>query len=393
MFAALWDFATLESTLFALLWWGFLGATVLQLVLWGFVFTNFWKTAPRAGVQHPDIGQEPLLYPSVSIVICARNEAMNLSSNLVGVLEQRYSGVFEVIVVDDASNDGSLSILEAYQQSYPNLRLLRVVEKKMPGKKQALELGIAAARYEWLLCTDADCRPASPHWLASMMHQDGIYPETAIILGYAPMLPKPGFLQAWARFEVAFTALQYVAFARMGSPYMGVGRNLAWKKTLFATAGKFAAHADLASGDDDLFINAVAGRSNTSVCLAPAAFVYSAAKPTWVEWWRQKQRHLSTGVRYRAKHRRLLGAIALTHTLHYGLGTLLLLCQQPFLGVLLLYGLRFFFVSLVYTKAFRMLRAQPLLPLLPLWDGLLAVYYGLFVPLVLWRRRTSRHWR
>lgn len=393
MFAALWDFSSLGLGLVTLLWGGFWGATFLQVVFWRFVFTNFWKAPPCSSPQHPDTGQAAAPYPSVSIVICARNEAANLNRHLSGVLKQQYAGVFEVIVVDDASDDGSFAVLETHQKQYPNLRVLRVTEKKRPGKKQALELGIAAARCEWLLCTDADCRPAGPHWLASMMRQGKLDPETAIILGYAPMLPKPGFLQAWARFEVAFTALQYVAFARMGSPYMGVGRNLAWKKTLFATAGKFEAHADLASGDDDLFVNAVAGRSNTRACLVPAAFVYSAAKPTWAEWWRQKRRHLSTGVRYRSKHRRLLGAIALTHTLHYGLGTLLLLCQQPVLGVLLFYCLRFFFVSLVYTRAFRLLREHPLLPLLPLWDGLLAVYYGLFVPLVLWRRRTSWQWR
>lgn len=392
MFAAPWNFSAADSACLVLLHGCFVGATAVQLAVWILVFAKFEKTGTSPKGHHPGTHEDFPSLPPVSIIICARNEAGNLKTNLPRVLDQRYAGTFEVIVVDDASNDETSAVVRVYGRKYPRLRFLRLTDKRTPGKKEALAMGIAAARHEWLLLTDADCRPAGQQWLATMMQQGRSHPGVEVILGYAPMLPGSGILQAWARYEVAFTALQYVAFARIGRPYMGVGRNLAWKKALFATADGFSPHADLASGDDDLFVNAVARRTNTGICLAPASFVYSAAKPSWAGWWRQKRRHLSAGARYRAGHRILLGTIALTHTLHYGLGAILLLFGWSVPTVLLGYGIRMACASWVYAKAFRILCERPLLPLIPLWDGLLAVYYGLFVPLGLWLRRKPVDW-
>lgn len=359
------------------------GATGCQLGIWVFWLARGWRR-----IATPPLPELPP--PPVSIVVCARNEAENLRTRLPLLATQQYEGGFELLVVDDASTDETPAVLTALEQEYPVLRVLRIPEKTAPGKKQALATGIAAARHDWLLLTDADCRPAGPHWIQYMMLAARRHPEPDMVLGYGPFEPGQGLLNTWARFEVAYTALQYLAFANLGQAYMGVGRNLAWKRALFEKNGGFSAHTHLASGDDDLFVNAAAQHGCIVTCTDPKTFVYSPAPPGWLGWWRQKQRHLSTGTRYRPTHRYALGSIALTHTLHYGLGFLFLYDQA---WMWALYALRLGVVACVYARAFRLLDERTLLPLLPLWDGLLALYYGLLAPWGIWGQASINKWR
>lgn len=374
-----------EGLLFVL----FAGATAVQLFIWSLLYGRMAKR-----YQYPVAFEKALPLPAVSVIICARNEADNLQKKLPEILEQQYPADFEVIVADDASEDATNAILQAFQKKYVHLKVLRIAQKRSPGKKEALEQGVLAARYDWLLLTDADCSPASPFWIREML-QHRTTPDTKIIAGYAPLRPPQkasGFslLRFFAPYEGAFTALQYGAFVRWGIPYMGVGRNLAWNKSLFEKNKGFSAHQHLASGDDDLFVNAVATRDNMQLCLQPATFMYSTAPATWGEWLRQKRRHLSTGKQYRMLHRILLGGAALTHTLHYGLGCILLIWGHFFAPVAVLYLLRLLIVWPVCGRIFATLREHRLIPLLPLWDGLLAVWYGAFVPFLMWGRGRIR---
>ncbi|MBK9335315.1 MAG: glycosyltransferase [Lewinellaceae bacterium] len=305
----------------------FVAATCVQVVVWTGIFARLARYVP----PDPKLQTQnsKLKTPTCSVIICARNEGANLRQNLPFVLEQQYPD-FEVVVVDDDSSDESPAVLQAFQKKYAHLRVLRVSPKTSPGKKHALAQGIAFARSEHLVFTDADCRPASLFWLeilcARFSAPQNAKPE--ILLGYAPYRPAPGLLNWWIRFETVQTAMQYCAFALAGRPYMGVGRNLAWKKHLFQRAGGFAAHADLPSGDDDLFVNAAAHAGNTAICLDPRTFVYSESEKTWSAWRQQKHRHLSAGRKYRPEHQALLGALALSHTLHYFL--LIPLCFSGF---------------------------------------------------------------
>lgn len=326
----------------------------------------------------------------VSIVICARNEARNLQLLLPEILAQQYAGEWEVLVVDDNSSDETCAVLREYQDLTPRLRVLRIPEKRHPGKKQALSEGINAARFDCILLTDADCAPATEHWLAHMVRplQDNAAIE--IVLGYGPMhhTMQGGFLEKWARFETAFVATQYIAFAAAGMPYMGVGRNLAFRKAIFERAGGFSSHEHLSSGDDDLLVNAAANRCNTTCCLHPEAFVYSSAKKTWQSWLRQKKRHLSAGVAYKPLHQLLLGILALSHTLHFFLLFVLLLLHIGTITVLFLWLSRSILLFFLFRKSFSALREPGLLSLFPIYDALLAVYYGAFVPSTLIGKKT-----
>jgi len=190
----------------------------------------------------------------VSVIICAQNEAENLKNNLPAILEQNYEN-FQVIVVNDCSTDNSQDILSEMMTRYPNLYVTRIDkdEKFSHGKKLALTVGIKAAKNEWLLFTDADCKPADKNWIASMA--SNFTEKTDIVLGYGGSIKSKGLLNRLIRFDNLFIALQYFTFARAGIPYMGVGRNLAYRKSLFFKARGFASHHHIISGDDDLFVN------------------------------------------------------------------------------------------------------------------------------------------
>ncbi|MCB0679003.1 MAG: glycosyltransferase [Saprospiraceae bacterium] len=313
----------------------------------------------------------------VSVIICARNEAPRLRERLPAILRQQYSD-FEVLVVDHHSTDDTAAVLAGLAGEYPQLRILQAKTEATAGKKEALTQGIAAARHDLLLLTDADCRPASPFWLQRMAAKAG--QRTQLVLGYGPYEKRPGLLNAFVRFEAAYTALQYFAFALAGLPYMGVGRNLLYDRSLFRQTGGFAGHTELASGDDDLFVNAVATGSNTRICLQPEAFTWSEPKTTCRDYVRQKRRHLSTAVRYRFVHQLALSMLAGSQMLHYGLAAFCLLagihpgaaCSLLLLRWGLLTGLAF--------PLTRRLAVADLRFFFPLLDLGLCGYYLYFLP-------------
>lgn len=363
-------------------------ATAVQLLLWGGVYARlaFHRPPPAASLDDGAL-------PALSVLICARNEAENLQRHLPTVLKQDYPH-FEVVVADDDSSDATPQVLKALQARYSHLRTIRLGPKTSPGKKAALSAAIAETQYEWLVFTDADCRPASLQWLRHMARcmLPGHGPAPEIVLGYGPLTPAPGLLNRWARFETVYTALQYGGFALAGLPYMGVGRNLAWQKPLFAQAGGFSAHADLASGDDDLLVNAVATRRNTVLCFASEAFAYSPAPPDWAAWMRQKRRHLSTGVRYRTLHQMLLSAAAGSHVLHYALLGVAAL-QGAFLLALTCWAVRMAVAAAVFARMARHLKAGDLRFWFPLLDAGMALYWGVFTPFALLLGHRHKRWR
>jgi poly-beta-1,6-N-acetyl-D-glucosamine synthase len=359
--------------LFLALVWA--GVTVLQILIWIF-FPGRWAWQYRS-VTPP----VPAVSFPVSIVICARNEAPRLRQNLPLVLQQQWPAPFEVVVVDDDSTDDTPAVLAALGEQFPHLRPLRLHPKSHPGKKIALSRGIAFARHSWLLFTDADCQPASSEWLSQMMRRTT---TPGFVLGYAPLHPQQHWLNGWARFETVYTAMQYFSTAFAGWPFMGVGRNMAVHRRLFDAAGGFSRHLHLTGGDDDLLVNSVATGNNTALCLDPAAFVYSPAKDTLNGWLRQKRRHVTAGTGYKTWHNLVLGGVAFTHAVHYGLSAILWVAQPQWAPWIIGgYLLRLAVVWPVYARACAHLHARDLIPLVPLYDGILAVWHGAVAPLFL----------
>lgn len=254
-------------------------------------------------------------YP-VSVIICARNEAENLRDNLPSVLEQKHKN-FEVIVVNDCSTDETDEVLGEYLKKYKNLRTTTIApdNKFTHGKKLAVTVGIKAAQNEWLVFTDADCKIKTDQWLNRL--QENFNESTEIVLGYGGYVRRKGFLNSYIRYDTVMIAMQYFSFALAGMPYMGVGRNLTYTKTLFFKNKGFASHYGILSGDDDLFVNEAASKTNTAVEYHPDSHTFSVPKQTWGLWVQQKRRHFSTARRYKKNHIFWLGLEPLSRLLFY----------------------------------------------------------------------------
>jgi cellulose synthase/poly-beta-1,6-N-acetylglucosamine synthase-like glycosyltransferase len=252
----------------------------------------------------------------VSVIICARNEAENLQNHLPSILEQDYPE-FEVIVVNDCSEDNSYVILGKYIAKYPHLRISTVNKdpKFTHNKKFAQFIGIKAAKNEILLFTDADCKPESNKWLEGMVsHFDK---ETSFVLGYGGYLKGKGLLNKYIRYDCLTIAIQYFGMAIKGIPYMGVGRNLAYRRSVFFDNKGFGSHTHIISGDDDLLVNSVATGKNTSVEFRPETHTRSIPSAGIKEWIIQKKRHLTTAPYYKFRDKFLLFLEPLSRVIFY----------------------------------------------------------------------------
>jgi cellulose synthase/poly-beta-1,6-N-acetylglucosamine synthase-like glycosyltransferase len=302
--------------------------------------------------------RHPVLNPEkkpVSVIICARNEAENLKNFLPSVLEQDYPD-FEVIVVNDCSEDNSYDILGNYLEKYPNLKLSTV--NKDPrfshNKKFAQFIGIKAAKNDILLFTDADCQPESDKWIEQMTSH--FNDTTEIVLGYGGYLKRKGLLNRYIRYDTLTIALQYIGMAIRGNPYMGVGRNLAYNRSLFFKNKGFGKHTHVISGDDDLFVNISAGKKNTKVEFREGSRTRSVPCSSLKMWLSQKKRHLTTAPYYKLKDKFLLIPEPVSRLLFYI--SLLILLSKYYLWqyVLIIFGLRLIIqlvVLIVGQKKFR----------------------------------------
>ena len=260
----------------------------------------------------------------VTVVLCAHNESENLSNYLQALLTQDYP-TYEVIVVDDGSEDSTREIVERYMTHDPRVHMTFVPYGARVGstKKLALTLAAKAAKYDYLLLTDADCVPESNQWIRSMM--SGFASGKDIVLGYGAYFEEKGFINRLVRYDTLFNGLHYLGAALCGHPYMGVGRNLAYRKSLFFESGGFTHLMTNRAGDDDLFVNHVATKQNTAVAVNPESYTWSLSKKTLKEWWQQKRRHLSVSPNYKPVTKFRLTLEPLTRGLFYAavLGTLI----------------------------------------------------------------------
>ena len=348
--------------------------TLIQLFYYLYFFRRLAFYTPEEKMQSQE---QP-----VSVVICARDEAPNLAVNLPGVLLQSYRSTHEVILVNDNSQDETRYLLEGLHKQFRQLNVIELKQeaKLIPGKKFPLSVGLKTAKYEVVLLTDADCVPASEFWIQKM--QEPFHNGVEIALGYSPYVKKKGFLNKIIRFDTFHSAMQYLTFAIAGIPYMGVGRNLAYKKELFYRHKGFSSHNHIPGGDDDLFVNKAANRHNTAVVLDQDAFTLSKPEISFAKWYRQKTRHYSTARYYKFIHRFLLSLYSGSQFLFYPLfvTALILSDWRIVLGMFLL---RLGIQSLVYYKSMKRLNEKDLFPWFIIFDIGMFFFYIIFFPATL----------
>ncbi len=368
-----------------LLWkidWGLVVFCVFALVTLVQLYYHWWFFR-RIAFYNPSEKQRSQTHP-VSVIVCARDEAANLVKNLPGVLVQTYPTTHEVIVVNDNSVDESKYVIAELQKSFKNLQHVPLTHeaKGIPGKKYPLSIGIKEAKHEIVLLTDADCVPATEFWIQKMQeaYDNGI----EVVIGYGAYHKKQGMLNKLIRWETFQSALQFLSFALAGIPYMGVGRNLSYKKSLFFKVKGFSSLNHVASGDDDLFINKVANKHNTAIVIDRDAVILSEPKSTFGDWFKQKTRHFSTARFYKPVHKFLLGLYSVSQFLFYPafIGSLLLFDWRIVCGVFLLRMISYF---TVYPKALKKLDERDLTAWLLLMDIWQFFYYIIFAP-ALWKK-------
>jgi len=311
---------------------------------------------------------------AVSVVICARSEYFNLKNNLPLILSQEYP-VFEVVVVNDNSQDDSLELLEEMARADSRLKIVNLSQELnfFTGKKFPLSLGIKSAAHDIILLTDADCKPSSNQWIRNMASK--FRGETEIVLGYGAYERRGSLLNLLIRHETIWVAIQYLSFALIGRTYMGVGRNMAYRKSLFIKNKGFSSHLTVASGDDDLFINSVATKKNVAIEVGHGSHTISVPSTSVNAWIKQKRRHFTTWKYYRGRFKRLLGTWSLSQLLFYASFALLLALGYNYLVVMGIFLLRFVSYLLITKMSMNRLNERKLLVFSPIAELFLIIFY------------------
>jgi len=326
----------------------------------------------------------------VSVIVCAHDEEQNLRELIPLLLTQDHPE-FEIIIVEDRCNDGTYDFLKQMIEEHGRIKVVRVSQKPdhISGKKFGLTLGIKAAKYDWLLFTDADCRPVGGQWIRHMTTNYSA--QTQIVLGYSPYEKREGWLNAFIRFESLLTGIQMISMAKLGRPYMGLGRNLSYAKSLFFQNKGFNSHLEIVGGDDDLFVNRQATRQNAMVSVGPEAITISIPKLSWRDFLHQKLRHLSVGKRYKFSDKIILALFSSTWLLlwFYVVPTIFL-NDVPYLvaGIILI---RWILLGVLFQTASRKLGGAFEAWKTPFLDFIFAFYYlvtglrALFVKRIRWK--------
>ena len=321
------------------LFYVFIVVVTLQVAYYGLLFSQFSFSIKSKKSNNQ---------PPVSVIITCKNEAKNLQNNLINFIEQNYLK-FEIILVDDASTDTTFSIIEKHTRHYNFVEGIQIkaTQHYTGNKKNAVTQAIKKAKYEHLLFTDADCIPNSKKWLTNMVSH---FSDTKqLILGYGAYKKENTWINKLVRYETFLTAWQYFSYSKAGMPYMGVGRNMGYTKSLFNQLDGFKSHKHLQSGVDDLLVNQVGNKENTAIIWHADSHTVSQPKTNIKEWIHQKRRHITTATSYKKRHQFLLGFFYLTQLLFFILSVILLSLGGKIKWVFLLIGLRYFvyYISLI----------------------------------------------
>jgi len=324
-------------------WWIFFLASGVQFTYLMVVFGRFvfFHKAEQEAEQDSNLS-------GVSVIIAAKNESAHLQDLVPLLMEQNYPK-YEVLIVNDCSTDNSEDMLRSLAETYSNLRIvnIRYTPDHVTAKKYALTLGIKVSKHDTILLTDADCRPVSPHWIRRMsapVRNEG----KTFALGHGSYLALPGLLNKIIQYETLFTAIYYFSFGYWKSPFMGVGRNLCYRKSFFMEKKAFKSLWHIEGGDDDLFVNRYATAENTAIVAHPESITISQPKTSFKAYFTQKKRHYHAGKYYRPKDKLKLGLYSLSHLVFWLSAAGIVILESTWEPIALVLGLIFTRAMLQY---------------------------------------------
>jgi len=309
-------------------------------------------------------------FPFVSIIICVKNAEGTIRECLNSVLGQDYND-FEVIVMDDYSDDNSRLILQDISSQSKKVSVYEP-SRNVIGKKVAIKEAVNKAKGEWILMIDADCVALSSHWIQTMVKSRKQGDD--IVLGYGAYAADHTFLNTFIRYETYYIALQYFSAARQKMAYMGVGRNMAFRKESFLNSKLFEGTQKHPFGDDDQIVNALRHNNNISICLDPASYTVSIPKNSFTDYFKQKRRHIVPAHLYSKPIKFLLVILGGTHIAFF----LLVFCYaykgnfKIAISLLLLRWILILLISMILTKR---IEEKGIIKWIPIVDFTLAMTY------------------
>lgn len=241
-----------------------------------------------------------------SIVIPARDEEANIGACLKSILANEYpSYLYEIVVVNDHSTDGTAAVVKGLQEDHPQLKLINLADHIGDGlnayKKKAIELAISQTSGDWIITTDADC-VVSENWLALF---DAYIQQTKVVFVAAPVQFQHtgSFISIFQLLD--FMSLQGITAAAVGAGAHSMcnGANLAYQKKAFYEVGQFAGIDQIASGDDMLLMQKMrkAFPGKLGFLFHQGAIVSTLPMPNWKQFINQRIRWASKGTHYQDK--------------------------------------------------------------------------------------------
>ena len=229
-------------------------------------------------------GRQSVLKPFVSIVIPAKNEAKNIVNILNNLSQQTYpEDLFEVIVVDDKSQDYTATIVNDFMGNISNLQLLSTagVESSLRYKKHPLNLGIRKSQGEILLLTDADCIVSS-NWIATMV--SSFTENVGMVIGYSEASPVRTITQKLEALDFLMLLSAARGSAALGDPYACTGQNLAYRRQAFDAVEGFSAFASQVGGDDTLLMQQIKRQTSWEIVFSPDPDSFVKSTPQETAW-------------------------------------------------------------------------------------------------------------
>ena len=317
----------------------------------------------------------------VSVVLCARDAYEYLVELIPALLQQNYPD-FEIVVVNDCSDDETEEYLKDLERKETRVKPVQLKQHLnfFNGKKFPLSMGIKSAKNDLIVFTDCNCMPVNDQWLRSVVNRYNSHTE--IVIGYSPYIQKKSVLNRIMRFDALQNGLLYLSAALNRHPYMGVGKNLSYRKELFFRNNGFISHYTTTVGEDDIFISQVATKKNTEVLIDAENSILTTPTNNFKLWMRQKGSRYSTVSKYNTRARLFLSLFYISQFLFYT-SFIALLCLPPAFNIangaafyipilVFFFLLRFGTQLLIYSKASKRLGEKGLLPGLIVYDFLFA---------------------
>lgn len=354
---------------------------IIQLIYHWCVFSKlaFYK---KKGKTKSDDQLEP-----VSVVVCAR-DAYEYLQDLVPVLLTQDYPDYEIVIVNDCSEDETEEWLKDIERREPKIKPVQLRQHLnfFNGKKFPLSMGIKSAKNDLIVLTDVNCLPTNSQWLRSVVQSYGN--NTEVVIGYSPYMNKKGVFNQIMRFDAVQYAMQYLSAALNKHPYMGIGTNLSYRKELFYRNKGFTSHYTTSVGDDDLFISQVAKGKNTEVLIDAENAILTTPPHKFGMWAHIKSSRYSTISQYDTKAKASSALFTWSHFLFYASFIALMLLKPAFaLSIGAVYYipiLVFFFLlrygsqMIIYHGAMKRLGEKGLLPGLIVYD----LFFAFLTPIL-----------